>query len=71
MHAGVSCDATAGCTSEGWTSDVDQRVLWRHRCCYLAECQLDTFLACCIQQPCAPAIKGFRLQLQGLQPGPA
>ncbi len=26
MHAGVSSDARAGCGSEGWTSDVYQRV---------------------------------------------
>ena len=26
MHAGVRSDATAGCSSEGWTSDVYQRI---------------------------------------------
>ena len=26
VHAGVSSDARAGCTGEGWTSDVYQRV---------------------------------------------
>ena len=26
MHAGVSSDTRAGCTSEGWTSDVYQRI---------------------------------------------